>query len=126
MELETIVGPVVPAEEDLAGTHPHAAPGMHPRHYSPRTPLYLTTNGRLPDLGKGQGRGFYLRYEHPPSGTNVAIHQMPATAVGYGAALYDVLHSADTGNFNWIAVDLPPSTPEWEAIQDRLKRAATK
>jgi L-threonylcarbamoyladenylate synthase len=125
-ELEGIVGSVAPAEEDPAGTHAHAAPGMHPRHYSPRTPLYLTTNGELPDLEKGQGRGFYLRYKHPPDGTNVAIHQMPASAAAYAADLYEVLHNADAGNYNWIAVDFPPSTPEWEAVQDRLKRAATK
>jgi len=50
---------------------------------------------------------------------------MPAAAADYAAALYEVLHQADAGNYNWIAVDVPPSTPEWEAIQDRLKRAAT-
>jgi L-threonylcarbamoyladenylate synthase len=94
---------------------------MHPRHYSPRTTLYLTANGKVPD----QGHGIYLRHQHPPSRADVAVHQMPQSAAGYAAALYEVLHQADAGNYNWIAVDLPPSTPEWEAIQDRLKRAAT-
>jgi hypothetical protein len=56
----------------------------------------------------------------------VTIHQMPQSAADYAAALYEVLHRANAGNYNWIALDLPPNTPEWEAIQDRLKRAATK
>ncbi|MGA7557321.1 MAG: L-threonylcarbamoyladenylate synthase [Terriglobales bacterium] len=117
--LEAIVGPMVSANEVQAGAHP--APGMHPRHYSPRTPLYLMSNGKLP----AQGKGIYLQHRHPPSDTHVTIHQMPQTPADYAAALYEVLHQADAGNYEWIAVDLLPGTPEWEAIRDRLKRAAT-
>jgi L-threonylcarbamoyladenylate synthase len=119
-ELETIVGPIAVAQEVEAGAHP--APGMHPRHYSPRTTLYLTTNGKLPD----QGNGIYLQYENAPSRTGIVIRQMPQSAAEYAAVLYEVLHQADVGNYDWIAVESPPNTPEWEAIQDRLKRAATK
>jgi L-threonylcarbamoyladenylate synthase len=119
-EIESVIGPISTAADPASG--PHDAPGLHPRHYSPRTTLYLATNGKLPD----QGQGIYLQHQNPPSRTNIAIHQMPQSAADYAAALYEVLHHADSGNYNWIAVDLPPSTPEWEAIQDRLKRAATK
>jgi L-threonylcarbamoyladenylate synthase len=122
--LEAIIGPVATAQEPQAGAHP--APGMHPRHYSPRTTLFLATNGNLPDRGQGKGRGLYLQHQHPPNRASVAIHQMPQSAADYAAALYEVLHQADAGNYNWIAVDLPPGTPEWEAIQDRLRRAATR
>jgi L-threonylcarbamoyladenylate synthase len=129
-ELEAVVGPIASAYEVQAGAHP--APGMHPRHYSPRTPLYLVMNGKLPGQGQGQrqdqGQGLYLQHLHPPNCANfgVTIQQMPHSAGDYGAALYEVLHQADAGNYNWIALDLPPTTPEWEAIHDRLKRAATK
>ncbi|MGD0791418.1 MAG: L-threonylcarbamoyladenylate synthase [Terriglobales bacterium] len=119
-ELEAVVGPIASSQEVQPGAHP--APGMHPRHYSPRTTLYLVTNGRLPD----QGQGIYLQHQHPPSRESIQTIQMPAAAADYAAALYEVLHQADAGSYNWIAVDLPPSTPEWEAIHDRLKRAATK
>ena len=119
-EIESLIGPIATAADPATGPHP--APGLHPRHYSPRTTLYLATNGKLPD----QGQGIYLQHQHPPSRTNITIHQMPQSAADYAAALYEVLHRADAGNYSWIAVDFPPSTPEWEAIQDRLKRAATK
>jgi L-threonylcarbamoyladenylate synthase len=97
---------------------------MHRRHYSPRTPLYLATNGKLPDRGLDQGQGIYLQHLHPSGRADIAIHQMPQSATDYAAALYEVLHQADAGNYSWIAVDVPPSTPEWEAILDRLKRAS--
>jgi len=118
-ELEAIIGPVASAQEAHAGAHP--SPGMHPRHYSPRTPLFLVKDGKLP----GPGRGVYLQHHHLPSRESVQTIQMPAAAADYAAALYEVLHQADAGNHNWIAVDLPPNTPEWEAVHDRLKRAAS-
>ena len=123
-EIESLIGAIAMVDDPASGSHP--APGLHPRHYSPRTTLYLATNGKLPDQGQGQGQGLYLQHQNPPSRTNVTIHQMPQSAADYAAALYEVLHQADAGNYKWIAVDLPPSTPEWEAIQDRLKRAAKK
>jgi L-threonylcarbamoyladenylate synthase len=119
-ELEAVIGPIADAQEVKAGAHP--APGMHPRHYSPRTNLYLVTNGKLPD----QGQGIYLRHQNAALFESVQTIQMPAAASDYAAALYGVLHRADAANLDWIAVDLPPATPEWEAIQDRLRRAATK
>ena len=122
-ELEAIIGQVgdnESAAEILAGSHP--SPGMHPRHYSPNTVLYLVSRGKWPN----EGKGIYLQYRNPPSGSNATIHQMPLSAAGYAAKLYEVLHQADDGNYDWIAVDIPPTTPEWEGIQDRLKRAAAK
>jgi L-threonylcarbamoyladenylate synthase len=122
-ELEAIAGPVASASEVQtgapAGAHP--SPGMHPRHYSPRTPLLLVKDGKLPD----QGQGVYLQHQHPPSRESVQTIQMPAPAPDYAAALYEILHQADAGNYNWIVVDLPPNTPEWEAVHDRLRRAAS-
>jgi L-threonylcarbamoyladenylate synthase len=125
-ELEALIGPISSAQEVKAGPHP--APGMHPRHYSPRTNLLLVENGKVPVTG----RGIYLQHSHPPKlpnieakiGASITIIPMPRSAPDYAAALYEALHQADAANADWIAVDSPPTTPEWEAVQDRLKRAA--
>jgi L-threonylcarbamoyladenylate synthase len=119
-ELEAIVGPIASPQQDQTGSH--SSPGMHPRHYSPRTKLFLTTNGDLPE----HGRGVYLQHMHPATRPNRATIQMPATASGYAAVLYEKLHEADNANVDWIAVDLPPNAPEWEAVHDRLRRAASE
>ncbi len=124
IDLEAIVGPIASAEEVEAGalqTGAHPAPGLHPRHYSPRTALYLVTNGKLPD----QGQGIYLQHASPPNRPDIKTIQMPTAAADYAAALYEKLHEADAANVDWIAVDLPPNAPEWEAVQDRLRRAAS-
>ena len=118
-DLEAIAGPIASAPEVQSGVHP--SPGMHQRHYSPLTTLYLATNGKLPD----NGQGIYLQHQQPPCRADVVVRQMPHSAIDYAAAFYEALHQADAGHYDWIAVDVPPSTPEWEAIQDRLRRAAS-
>lgn len=119
-DLESVIGPIAIASDPGAGAHP--SPGMHARHYSPRTSLFLVSNGKLPE----PGQGIYLRHTAPPNRTGIKTVQMPTSAAEYAAALYRELHAADQSNFDWIAVDLPPTSPEWEAVHDRLRRAASK
>jgi len=118
-EIEALIGPVTTSADTSAGAHP--APGMHPRHYSPRTRLVLVKNGNVPNVGSGT----YLQYQHTPSRSDIPVMQMPPTAAEYAAKIYTKLHEADAAAQDWIAVDLPPETPDWEAIHDRLNRAAT-
>jgi L-threonylcarbamoyladenylate synthase len=107
-ELEALIGPLRVSAAAVTG--PHASPGMHPRHYRPRTPLYLANPG---DPGRA-GRGAWLRLGH----------EMPADPHAYAALLYDTLHRLDRQGFDWIAVEPPPDTPEWAGVRDRLARAA--
>ncbi len=95
---------------------PHPAPGMHHRHYSPRTPLVLSNT---PD-----SRGAYLWINHP---TNAARSiQMPSTPELYAAQLYSALHDLDREAWPVISVEPPPNTVEWAAVLDRLHRASSK
>jgi L-threonylcarbamoyladenylate synthase len=99
------------------GAHP--SPGMHPRHYSPRTRLILVNSFReLPDHD-----GAFVWWKKPFR-TARSI-RMPAEPAAYAARLYDVLHRLDAESWPWIAVEAPPDTPEWSAIRDRLCRAAS-
>jgi L-threonylcarbamoyladenylate synthase len=86
----------------VEGAHP--SPGLHERHYAPRTRLVL---GPPPS----SGRGFVLE-----------LAADPATAA---RTLYATLHELDSMNLDWIAVALPPDAPEWAGVRDRLKRAAS-
>ena len=119
-DLESLMGPIALADVPAGGAHP--APGMHARHYSPRTQLFLVSNGEVPE----GGRGIYLQHGRPPNREGVQVRQMPRSAPDYAARLYGALHEADDANVNWIAVDLPPGAPEWEAVHDRLRRAASQ
>ncbi|MEP7353732.1 MAG: L-threonylcarbamoyladenylate synthase [Acidobacteriota bacterium] len=108
---------VVPDAVASAGDA-HASPGLHHRHYSPSTPLFLT-DGRGP---LHAGTGAYVWHRTPnPSGQSIKMSDDPER---YAAQLYAALHTLDSKGLDWIAVEEPPDTPEWSAIRDRLKRAA--
>lgn len=118
-EIESLIGPVVRASEAAREAHP--SPGMHPRHYSPRTRLLLVHCGEVPH----EGAGAYLQLRHLPAREVREIVCMPTNSAEYAAQLYRALHELDLRGYDWIAVDMPPDAPEWEAVRDRLKRAAT-
>lgn len=88
--------------------HVMESPGLHPRHYAPRTPFYVLEPGEKPPAGRGR------------------VLEMPETAEEYAATLYARLHAADCEGWDWIAVGKPPEKPEWAGILDRLKRASWK
>jgi L-threonylcarbamoyladenylate synthase len=105
-EIEAVIGPIRIFEPLTEGAH--ASPGLHARHYSPKTPLILVEAGKLPSTGRG------------------ICLQMPAEPREYAAALYERLHEADAEGWDWIAIEQPPRGEEWSAIWDRLERAATR
>jgi L-threonylcarbamoyladenylate synthase len=118
-QIEEVIGSISHPSETKAGAHP--SPGMHPRHYSPRTSLLLVHDGAIPK----QGIGAYLQLHSAPRDAARKLVMMPPDATAYAAQLYRVLHQLDAQNLDWIAVDMPNDEPEWEAVRDRLKRAAT-
>jgi L-threonylcarbamoyladenylate synthase len=96
----------------------HRSPGQHKKHYSPRTRVLLVSRGHLPR----EGRGAYLWLAY---NARAAFKQrMPQGPDEYAAQLYATLHELDRQSFDWIAVELPPNTPEWAPIRDRLARAS--
>ena len=118
LEIEALIGKVIDKQQ-VVTDGPHASPGLHPRHYSPKTPMYLVENGEVPR----QGNGAYLQRKRPPVVQVAELIEMPKDAAGYAARLYGALHTLDALGYDWIAIETPPETPEWEAILDRLRRA---
>ena len=112
LQIEEVLGQIGTAE--LPSEGPHPSPGMHPKHYSPQTPLVLD----LPSAG----RGAYLWITR--SAQTAKSISMPDDPARYAAMLYEILHTLDGEGFDWIAVEPPPDTAAWSGINDRLRRAA--
>ena len=84
------------------------SPGQHPKHYAPRTPFYVLEPGAAKPAGSGR------------------VIAMPTDARHFAARLYAELHNADGEGWDWIAMEAPPATPEWEGVLDRLARASAR
>jgi L-threonylcarbamoyladenylate synthase len=98
-QIEDVIGPV----ESGAGVE---SPGQHPKHYSPRTRVVV---GEPPREGHG------IRLDSS---------NMPRDAAAYAELFYGKLHELDQHGYAWIAIELPPDTPEWAGVRDRITRAA--
>lgn len=103
-DLETATGLKWEREADLPKIV--ESPGMHARHYAPRTPFYVLEPGVEQPSGRGK------------------VIEMPSDPKSFAAQLYSELHRADHEGWEWIAITKPPETPEWAGILDRLRRAS--
>jgi L-threonylcarbamoyladenylate synthase len=117
--LEKVVGPVEVATRTDGVAR---SPGRMEKHYSPRTPMRLVDGLDIVDdfleaVNTGKRIGL-LQLFGPEA--------MPNEPVAYAAELYSRLHDMDERGFDFILVELPPDTPEWAAIRDRLTRAAAR
>ncbi len=118
-DIEECIGLVRVAEGSGEGAHP--SPGMHERHYAPRTPLYLVgTGGELPRTGRGV---FLYSTDSGEAENGVA---MPGDAQSYARLLYGTLHRLDGEGWDWIGVERPSGEAEWAGILDRLQRASIR
>lgn len=106
------------------------SPGVLGPHYQPDAPVELVTDiARLSARLKAcTGRVVLLS----PPGRSVRVQppheaiNMPGLASGYARRLYSALHEADAKSPELILVVMPvlKDSPIWEAIRDRLRRAA--
>jgi len=142
-QLEAVVGPVGRGAAPERADAPRAAPGMIARHYAPKAlvrtleaaALDTALNAALeaarhavateaaPRLAKGEAVGVLTHARDVPPGLRFA-RRLPADPAGYAAALYDALHAADAAGCAELLVEAVPDSEAWEAIRDRLTRAA--
>lgn len=109
-DLESSLGtPVVPVTDPKLAR----SPGMLGRHYAPKTPLRLAASVQPHEAG--------LVLSGAATATQIA---MPQDAVRYGAMLFASLRALDALGPRSIVVEQPPQTPEWAAVNDRLRRAS--
>ncbi|MDH5255133.1 MAG: L-threonylcarbamoyladenylate synthase [Gammaproteobacteria bacterium] len=122
------LGNVLGVAPGFAGEAGPRVPGRLAAHYVPDTPLRLVSDARA------------IARQYPvPGGLPAAVlslHQpvmalagcrwvtMPADPVSYGQQLYARLREVDTWGCGVLLVERPPEGRAWEAVHDRLARAA--
>lgn len=96
------------------------ASGTLASHYAPETALALVdadTIARAKDAA-------VLAFGAKPAGHSGPWIPAPREAAAYGHDLYANLRTLDASGAPRILVEAPPASPEWEAVNDRLARAA--
>ena len=131
--IEAVVGPTGRASTPLRTDAARLAPGMIARHYAPRARVRLILPTEMPAAlaearalsASGKAIGLLLcTLTAPHDGALAFVSRLGDDHELYAAGLYDALHMADQLHCEQLFVEAPPTTPEWDAIRDRLQRSA--
>jgi len=98
------------------------SPGMLTRHYAPRTPTLVVSSSNIAKELSAHPKAALLSIT--PTNRPMTI-PMPADASAYAGRLYAALREADVMGLDLILVERPDGIgPIWDAVRDRLARAA--
>lgn len=121
-QIEAVVGPVAEGSE---ADSPRAS-GTLDAHYAPRTALLLLERAALlPEARQQEALGkrvAVLALGALPDGLRGLA--LPGHADGYAHGLYAALRSLDALGANLLLAERPPSSLDWLAVNDRLRRSA--
>ena len=120
--------PAPPAAEGEEGSgDTPRVPGSHAAHYAPRARMRLMKRVEIIDTlveHKGQRVAVLALEVAVPRLAQALLAVVPAVPSQYAKALYANLRALDASGADLILVELPPDTPSWAAVMDRLRRAA--
>ncbi len=122
------IAAVIGAEVAVPDEGAPRVPGALVSHYAPRTRLVLVSAAELPArlaLLRGRKVAVLSRAEAPAVLKDVSWQSAPRAAPGYAHELYASLRRLDALGCALILVEAPPATPEWQGVNDRLKRASS-
>ena len=130
--LRAIVGEVRSAERGVRNGAELRSPGLLPRHYAPKGKLVVLAWRDESDLHRQ-----LVAFDLQPAMTHVIAHRripsgkgfgrvrvIPDDAQAFARAIYSELHRCDEEGAQFIVVEAVSETAEWQAINDRLRRAA--
>lgn len=106
------------------------APGQHILHYSPKTPIKLFASREalisFAETSPKSCAAMLFEAEKNSAKLPPCKYKIfPCLPQPAAERLYSMLHELDALNVQQLLLELPPNTPEWAAILDRLTRAAS-
>jgi L-threonylcarbamoyladenylate synthase len=121
LQLAEVLG-MLPAAPDAAAPR---ASGTLEAHYAPRTPVAMVASAvLLPTLRQLADAGRRVALLHWNDGPHADGLQLPSSPAGYAHGLYAGLRALDAVAADLILIEAPPLSADWQAINDRLRRAA--
>lgn len=98
------------------------SPGSTRKHYATNTTLILLSSEEI-ERGLPRNTVCLTIIANPPNAWRVI--EMPSEAPLYAKRLYAAMREADTLGADTICLEQPPAGAEWEAVHDRIRRAAS-
>jgi L-threonylcarbamoyladenylate synthase len=125
-EVEAVIGRVGMHGQSVPADRPAVSPGQQEIHYAPVTRAYRFETAQremIPPETDGVANGIVVLSPLVIFKKWGPIIAMPRDAGLYARELYGVLRELDARGLGAIYIEMPPDTPEWAAVRDRLMRA---
>lgn len=122
---QAMIAQTLDTEVSQPVSHNVKVAGNMRQHYQPEKPLYIRTLPELMALVESGSNIAIIHYSDLGVAKNQVSYQLPMEKAGYARLLYATLYSIDATDVDTIYLEALPETPEWSAINDRLKRAAS-
>lgn len=130
--LTAVTGKLATVGTATSGVEPLRSPGLLAKHYAPKAHLLILSWRDDADLIKQLSpancplsRIQVISHSIIPSNAGFGrVSVIPHDAEAFARAIYAELHRCDEAGAELIVVEAPPESVEWQAISDRLKRAA--
>jgi L-threonylcarbamoyladenylate synthase len=127
-QVEQAAGERLRTAEELAQAAPRAS-GTLESHYAPNAKVRLMAADQLQTAldvlgGDAPKIAIYSRAILRTPAGGIVRRRMPEDAGETARQLFAVLREFDAQGVNLIWVEMPPDTPEWAGVRDRLQRAA--
>jgi L-threonylcarbamoyladenylate synthase len=129
-QIAAVLG-VEPSRPDAAAPQ---VSGSLKAHYAPHTPLLLlpleelllAVFGDVTHVASSSGRVAAVVFNKPPypASATVEWHVCATDPDVYARDLYALLRRLDQQGYSRILMERPPQTPDWQAVNDRIGRAA--
>jgi L-threonylcarbamoyladenylate synthase len=121
-----------PTEIEMKAASVPRVSGSLVSHYAPVTPLHLLSHAELLKVAHATlqtdptARVACIVFSSLGPCAGIKEILVADDAVAYAHDLYARLHDLDAQGFVKILIERPPDTPAWEAVTDRLSRAAKR
>ncbi len=127
-QIEEVIGEMPELPDTMKPAGVPRVSGSLDAHYAPRTPMCLVpTPGIAEAIEKEKRAGKrcgVLLHTAPPLPPVHSHRQLPGAPDGYARGLYAALRELDQAGNDIILVEAIPTIPTWDAVADRLRRAA--
>ena len=129
VDLGRVLGRMPPVGGSPSGEHLPRVSGSLESHYAPRTPLLLAQPDVLifavrDALAKNERLAVLAPMACPISDSRIVWCQAPSEPAAFARDLYANLRALDAAGCSRIVVQKPPQSDGWQAVNDRLRRAA--
>ncbi len=106
--------------------HSEKVAGNMAVHYQPEKPLFIMSLEEIQSEIKANSNVAVVHYDHINDLFGATSYKMPSEKAAYSQALYQTLYTIDQSNVIKILVQTPPSSEEWNDVNDRLEKARWK